>query len=70
MKRFSEFSVAGSPVKIKKLRVDTNSNSEDYSMGSDVSLEPFPEIDFGKVDKSTKMDLKRNILYMISAQTT
>ena len=57
LKRFSELSSAGSPVKIKKFRIDTKSNSEDILMGSDVSVEPFPAIDFPKVEKPTTMNL-------------
>ena len=57
LKRFLELSSAGSPVKIKKFRNDTKSNSEDILMGSDVSVEPFPAIDFPKVEKPTTMNL-------------
>ena len=57
LKRFSELSSAGSPVKIKKFCIDTKSNSEDILMGSDVSAEPFPAIDFPKVEKPTTMNL-------------
>ena len=57
LKRFSELSSTDSPVKIKKFRIDTNSNAEDLLMGSDVSVEPFPTIDFPKVNKPTTMNL-------------
>ena len=47
-KRFEEFSTAGSPVKIKKFKIDTKSNAEDYVMANDVCIEHCPDIDFEK----------------------
>ena len=52
-----DFPSSALPVKVKKFRVGTNSSSEDYLMGSNVSVEPSPDIDFAKVDKPTKIDI-------------
>ena len=56
-KNFSKFSNASSPTKIKEFHVNTNSNAEDLLMGSDVSVEPFPSIDFPIVEKPTTINL-------------
>ena len=60
-KRFEQFSNAGSPVKIKKFRIDTKSNAEDYVMGNDVSIENCPDINFEKKEMATTMNISTAI---------
>lgn len=57
LKRFEEFSNTSSPVKVKKFRIDTQSNSEDYIMESDMSIEHFPDVNFQKQQMSTTMNI-------------
>ena len=45
-KIFADFEEKKSPIKIKKLRVDTNANTSDLLMGHDVIVEHYPELDF------------------------
>ena len=49
LKTFTSLNQANSPVKIKKFRIDTNANAEDFLMGHDVTIEHFPAIDSDKV---------------------
>jgi len=57
LKRFSELSQKSSPVKLKKFRVDTASNSEDLLMGRDVIIEDLQEIDSQKQELPTTMNV-------------
>ena len=57
LKRFCELSQKSSPVKLKKFRVDTASNSEDLLMGRDVIIEDLQEIDFQKQELPTTMNV-------------
>ena len=57
LKRFTSLSRANSPVKIKKFRIDTKSNTEDLLMSHDVTIEHFPAIDFDKVKLPRTMNL-------------
>lgn len=56
-KRFEQFSTNNSPVKIKKFRIDTKSNAEDYVMGNDVFIEHFPNINFEKREIPVSMNI-------------
>ena len=55
-KRFQEMSKISSPVKLKKFRLDTKSNSEDILMGNDVSVEEC-FADFEKIEMPTTLNL-------------
>ena len=55
-KRFQEMSKISSPVKLKKFRLDTKSNSEDILMGNDVSVEEY-SADFEKIEMPTTLNL-------------
>ena len=52
----SEYSKNSSPVKVKKFKVDTNSNTEDLIM-ENVSIEHFPDIDFTRIEIPTTITL-------------
>ena len=55
-KRFQEMSKISSPVKLKKFRLDTKSNSEDILMVNDVSVEEC-SADFEKIEMPTTLNL-------------
>ena len=56
-KRFEELRSSSSPVKIKKFRIDTKSNAEDYVMGHDVLIEECPGVNFEKNEMPTVMNI-------------
>ena len=46
-----------SPVKIKRLKIDTTSNAKDVLMGDDVSVEDCPNINFQKSELPSAMTI-------------
>ena len=57
VKRFTEFSESATPVKLKKFRLDTSANTEDFLMGNDVSVESLSGLDFDKTTMPTSINL-------------
>ena len=57
MKQFATYDNNKSPVKIKGFKMDTTSNAKDFLVANDVSVEDCPNINFGKSELPSTMNI-------------